>query len=88
MLLTEERKNVQKALCINISSSEKFIIFSEICLPIPRTAGVHLNFRAGSTFPVSWFVLYRLAGVNKVGLALCTGQAGAARLTRSDFTLL
>ena len=28
------------------------------------------------------------AGVNKVGLALWTGQAGATRLARSDFTLL
>ena len=50
-------------------------------------AGVQLNFRAGSTFPAS-VVLYRLAGVNKVGLALCTGLAGATRLTRSDFTHL
>ena len=28
------------------------------------------------------------AGVNTVGLALWTGQAGATRLARSDFTLL
>ena len=37
-----------------------------------RAAVVHLNFRAGSTFPV---------------LALRTGLAGATRFTRSDFIL-
>ena len=42
-----------------------------------RAAVVHLNFRAGSTFPVQ-FVLH---------LALWTGLAGATRLTRSDFML-
>jgi len=42
-----------------------------------QAAAVHLNFRAGSTFPVP-VVLY---------LALWTGLAGATRLTRSDFML-
>ena len=37
-----------------------------------RAAVVHLNFRAGSTFPVP---------------ALWTGEAGAIRLTRSDLML-
>ena len=38
----------------------------------PREAVVHLNFRAGSTFPV-------------LHLALWAGLAGATRLTWSDF---
>jgi len=42
----------------------------------PRAAVVHLNFRAGSTFPVPVFT---------VPIALWKGLAGATRLTWSDF---
>ena len=47
--------------------------FSSLCFtPKTRTAIVHLNFRAGSIFPVP---------------VLSTGLAGATRLTRSDIRL-
>ena len=52
------------------------VCFLRFMIPCTWAAVVHLNFRAGSTFPS--FVFY---------LALWTGLAGATRLTRSDFML-
>ena len=50
---------------------------------ITQAAVVHLNFRAGSTFPVS--VCTVSPGLIKQTLNI--GLAGATRLTRSDFML-
>jgi len=49
-----------------------------------RAAAVHLNFRAGSTFPVP---VCAVSPGNWVNKADTQGLAGATRLTRSDFRL-
>ena len=51
-----------------------------------RVAVVHLNFRAGSTFPVPVHTVSPGHWVNKAGRH-SIGLAGATRLTRSDFRL-
>ena len=54
----------------------------EIKNTLTRAAIVHLNFRAGSTFPVPVCTVPHLHWVNK-----STRLAGATRLTRSDLML-
>ena len=62
---------------MDTGQSAELIKYLEMTVICTRAAVVHLNFQAGSTFPVPVYTY----------LALWTGLAGATRLTRSDFML-
>ena len=53
-----------------------------------RAAEVHLNYQAGSTFPVLVCTEPPGRGQQSWFSTRSTGQAGATRLTRSDFKIL
>ena len=65
-------------LCLFTCRHSTKIINALFVFHVPRAAVVHLNFRAGSAFPVP---------VCTVPSSRWTRLAGATRLTRSDFML-